>query len=245
MKLLGKVALVTGGSRGIGRAICLSLGAEGADVVVNYVHDEAAAKQVASILKNNGRRAMCIRADVGSYAEVEKMIQEALNSLGKVDVLINNAGFAKPKSFLKSSKEEWDKCINTHLHGTFNCCRLVLPLMIKEGTGRIINISSPAALTGYHGYASYCAAKAGIIGLSKSLTKEFASRGIYINVVSPGFIPTELQNGINAEQRGRALEGIPMRRFGKVEEVAEVVTFLACGATFINGQVIHVDGGRS
>jgi len=243
MKLEGKVAVVTGGSRGIGQGICLSLAREGAAVIVNYFQNKTAADDVVETIKSYGLKAMSIQADVRRFEEVEHMVEVTLKHFEKIDILVNNAGLVKPLSFLKATREDWHYIIDTHLNGTYNCCKLVLPSMVERKTGRVINISSGIAVTGFHGYASYCAAKAGIISLSKTLAKELASNGIYVNVVAPGFIPTNLQDDISPEIRARLLDSIPMKRFGKVEEIAEVVTFLASGGNYINGQVIHVDGG--
>ncbi|MBW2091796.1 MAG: 3-oxoacyl-ACP reductase FabG [Deltaproteobacteria bacterium] len=239
----GKVAVVTGGSRGIGRGICLSLAREGAAVIVNYFQNKTAADDVVKNIKSYDRKAMSIQADVRRFEEVEHMVEVTLEHFEKIDILVNNAGLVKPLSFLKATREDWHHIIDTHLNGTYNCCKLVLPSMVERKTGRVINISSGIAVTGFHGYASYCAAKAGIISLSKTLAKELASKGIYVNVVAPGFVPTELQDSISPEVRARLLDSIPMKRFGKVEEIAEVVTFLASSGSYINGQVIHVDGG--
>jgi 3-oxoacyl-[acyl-carrier protein] reductase len=243
MKLERKVAVVTGGSRGIGRAICLSFAEEGAHVVVNYHQNSSAAADVVSQIKSSGRDAIAIQADVKAYGEVARMVESAIEHFGNIDILVNNAGHVKPRAFLKSTKEDWREMIDTHLNGTFNCCHLVLPLMIKQNFGRVINISSGIAVTGYYGYASYCAAKAGIIALSKTLVKEYASKGIYVNVVAPGFVPTELQDSITPARMSQLEGSVPMGRLGTVDEIAEVVTFLAHGGAYINGQVIHVNGG--
>lgn len=243
MKLKGKTALVTGGSRGIGRAICLSLAQEGANIVVNYLRNSSAANTVVSNITSHGVDAISIKADVRSYEEVKSMVDEVVHHFGKIDILVNNAGFAIAKAFLKSTIEEWHTTIDTHLHGTFNCCKVILPIMVEHKSGKIINISSPIGESGFHGYASYCAAKAGVNALSKTLCKEFARKGIYVNVVSPGFIPTELQDEIKDDLRSGLLAAIPMNRFGTTEDVAEVVTFLSTSGNYINGQVIHVDGG--
>jgi 3-oxoacyl-[acyl-carrier protein] reductase len=243
MKLDGKVALVTGGSRGIGRGICSDFAREGATVIVNYLQNEKAADEVVEIIQSYGQKGLAVQADVSQFKDVNRMIELALKNFGKIDILVNNAGLVKPRSFLKDSVEDWHYIIDTHLNGTYNCCKLVLPLMVERQTGRIINISSGIALTGFYGYSSYCAAKAGIIALSKTLAKETASKGIYVNVVAPGFIPTELQDSISPEIRNNLVNSISMRRLGTVEEIAEVVTFLATSGNYINGQVIHVDGG--
>ncbi len=243
MKLGGKVAIVTGGSKGIGRGICLKFSSEGASVVVNYLNSKSSAEEVVEQIVKRGRDAVAIKADVGDYEQVETMVNNAIARYGKIDILVNNAGATVPKTFLKLSREEWHDVLNIHLNGTFNCCKLVLPYMVKQKYGRVINISSGIGLTGYAGYANYCAAKAGIIGLSKTLTKELASKGIYINVVAPGFVPTGIQDTVSSKYREELIAKIPMQRFGTVEEIAEVVTFLAYGGDYINGQVIQVDGG--
>jgi len=243
MRLEGKVALVTGGSRGIGRGICFSFAAEGASVAVNYIHSREAADEAVAEIKAQGRNAVSVQTDVGNYESVERMVESVNDQLGKIDILVNNAGFVRPKAFLNTTREDWHDMIDTHLHGTFNCCKIVLPQMVERRSGRIINISSGVAVSGFFGYSSYCAAKGGIVSLSKTLTKEFASKGIYINVVAPGFIPTELQDSITPEIRAGLLQNIPMKRFGEVDEVSDIVTYLAHSGNYINGQVIYVDGG--
>jgi len=241
-----KVALVTGSSRGIGRAIALALARDGADVVVNYLRRADAAKEVVTKIKSMGRNTIAIKADVGIYEEVEQMVKTAIEHFDKIDILVNNAGTISPKSFLKSTPEEWDAVQHVHLKGVANCCKAVLPQMVEHRTGKIISISSDAGITGYHGYASYSAAKAGVIALTKTLTIELASKGIYFNAVAPGFVVTEMQDDITPEMRAKVLEGIAMRRSGTPEEVADVVSFLASdAASYINGQVICVNGGAA
>jgi len=239
-----KVSLVTGSSRGLGRAMALTLARDGANVVVNYLARADLADDVVSSIKSMGRDAIAIKADVGDYAEVEQMVKILIERFGKLDILVNNAGTVSPKSFLKATLEEWDVVQRVHLKGTVNCCKAALPHMVQRGTGKVINISSGIAPTGYHGYASYTAAKAGVIALTKTLAIELSSKGIYFNAVLPGFIPTELQDNVNAQMRARVLDRIAMRRFGTAQEIAEVVSFLASDASsYINGQAICVDGG--
>lgn len=236
-------ALVTGASRGIGRAIALGLAQKGIDIIINDI-DIVPAKQVVEEIEHLGRKALVIKADVTSFAEVADMVNRILGSFKRIDILVNNAGVAIAKTLLKLSENEWDKTIAVNLKGMFNVCKHVLPVMINQGSGKIINISSGIALTGYHGYAAYTATKAGVIAFSKSLAKEVGKKGIYVNVVAPGFIETELQEGTSKEQRERHLSTIALGRFGTPQEVAETVVFLALGGSFITGEVIFVNGGR-
>jgi 3-oxoacyl-[acyl-carrier protein] reductase len=239
-----ETALVTGASRGIGRAIALGLAQKGADVAVNYRKNAEAAKQVVEEIERLGRKAVAIKADVTSFEKTKNMVDQILDRFASLDIVVNNAGVAIAKTLLKLTEDEWDRVMAVNLKGTFTVCKHVVPIMIKQGHGKIINISSGIALTGYHGYTAYSAAKAGIISFSKSLAKEVGKAGINVNVVAPGFIATELQDGISKEQRERHLSTIALGRFGTPQEVAETVVFLSLGGDFITGEVIFVNGGR-
>jgi 3-oxoacyl-[acyl-carrier protein] reductase len=240
-----KIALVTGSSRGIGRAIALDLAREGADVVVNYIARHDAAEEVAQDIRRLGRRALVIGADVANEGDVKAMVDQAAQELGSVDILVNNAAMHRGGRVQKISTEDWDVVINSVLRGTFNCCRYVVPLMVERNWGRVINISSPSGIHGYQGDTAYGSAKAGLIGFSKSLAKETATKGITANVVVPGYLQTDMTAALfdTEEKIKMAVQAIPMKRPGELKEVAEVVSFLAFRASYVTGEVIRVDGG--
>jgi len=244
MMLEGKVALVTGASRGIGRAIALKLAALGADVAVNYSGSEQAAEEVAANIEAMGRRAVRVRADVADPAQVEEMVGTVLDRFGRIDILVNNAGITRDNLIMRMKDEEFDRVLETNLKGVFNCLKAVTRPMMKQRSGRIINISSVVGSIGNAGQVNYAAAKAGVVGLTKSAARELASRGITVNAVSPGFIKTDMTDRLSDEQKEAILRQIPLGMLGEPEQVAELVAFLASdAAAYITGQNIHVDGG--
>jgi 3-oxoacyl-[acyl-carrier protein] reductase len=240
-----KVALVTGAARGIGRAIAVDLASEGADIVVNYRSRPDAAEEVAQEVRDIGRHALVIKADVADEGQVKSMVDRAVEEFGTIDILVNNAALHRGGRVQKIEPEDWDLVINAALRGAYNCCRHVVPLMVERRSGRIINISSYAGLHGYPGDTAYGSAKAGIIGFTKSLAKETAKRGITANVVVPGFLKTDMTAPLfNTEEKLKLeIERIPLGRPGELHEIAEVVTFLAFKGSYMTGAVIMVDGG--
>ena len=244
MGLEGKVAIITGSSRGIGRAIAQKLAADGAKVVINYSNNAQAAQEVADLLNQTKIIAHIIQADVSYYGEAEKLVQETIKIFGRVDILVNNAGITRDNLLLRMKEDDWDAVMNTNLKGVFNCTKAVLKPLLKQRSGKIVNISSVVGLMGNAGQANYAAAKAGIIGFTKSVAKEVASRGINVNAVAPGFIITEMTKVITEEVRKDMLEAIPLGRFGSPEDVANVVNFLvSTAADYVTGQTIAIDGG--
>jgi 3-oxoacyl-[acyl-carrier protein] reductase len=243
-RLEGKVAVVTGGSRGIGRAICVAFGQAGAFVVVNYAGNESAAKETLDLVVKAGGKGELKRFDVAEEDAVQKAFKEITDAHGKVDVLVNNAGIALDQILLRVKKEELDKTFATNLYGPLFCAKAAVRSMMRAKTGRIINLSSVVAESGNPGQAVYSASKAGIIGLTKTLAREYASRGITVNVVAPGFIETDMTANLpEAAQKG-IIEQTPLGRQGKPEEVAAAVLFLASDeAGYITGQVLRVNGG--
>jgi 3-oxoacyl-[acyl-carrier protein] reductase len=242
--LNGKVALVTGASRGIGRAIALELAQNGADVIVNYAGNEAAAQEVAKAIEALGRTAVVVKGNVAVSAEVEQMVSAALERFGKIDILVNNAGITRDNLLMRMKEEEFDDVIDTNLKGVFNCIKAVTRPMMKQRSGRIINISSVVGALGNPGQVNYVAAKAGVIGMTKAVARELASRNITVNAVAPGFIETDMTDKLGGEMKEALLKQIPLAALGQPEQIAKVVRFLASDdASYMTGQTLHVDGG--
>lgn len=242
--LEGKNALVTGASRGIGRSIALALAEAGANVAVNYAGSQAAAEEVAEAIRAKGVQSMTIQANVGVMDEAEQMVKATIEAWGNVDILVNNAGITRDNLIMRMKEEEFDQVIETNLKGVFNCLKAVTRPMMKQRSGKIINISSVVGVLGNAGQANYVAAKAGVIGLTKASARELASRGIAVNCVAPGFIETDMTKELSQELVDGMLSGIPLARLGQPDEIAGVVTFLASDASsYMTGQTLHVDGG--
>jgi 3-oxoacyl-[acyl-carrier protein] reductase len=242
--LTGKTALVTGASRGIGRAIAVALAEAGADVAVNYAGREAVAAETVIAIEALGRKAMMIKANVGKPAEFEGMVAGVLQTFGRLDILVNNAGITRDNLIMRMKEEEFDEVIETNLKGVFNGIKAVTRSMMKQRSGRIINISSVVGSLGNAGQANYAAAKAGVIGLTKSAARELASRNITVNAVAPGFIGTDMTDKLPADMKEKLENEIPLGRIGRPEEIASVVLYLASdAASYMTGQTIHVDGG--
>ncbi len=242
--LNGKVAVVTGGGRGIGRAIVLALGKEGVKVLINYRGKKESALETLEELKKLGGEGEIYQADVSVEEEVEKMFNFVIEKWGKLDILVNNAGITKDNLLIRMKSEEWDQVININLRGVFLCTRSALKIMLKQRNGRIINISSVVGLKGNIGQANYASAKAGIIGFTKAVAREVASRGITVNAIAPGFIKTEMTDVLSEEMKKKVLDEIPLSRFGDPEDVANAVKFLVSDeASYITGIVLNVDGG--
>ena len=244
MMLKGKNVLVTGASRGIGRAIALELGRNGANVAVNYAGSKEKAEEVVNELKEMDVQAFAIQADVSSEADVKGMVKEVISQFGSLDILVNNAGITRDNLLMRMKEEEFDQVINTNLKGVFLCTKAVTRQMMKQKSGKIINVASIVGVSGNPGQANYVAAKAGVIGLTKTTAKELASRNILVNAVAPGFIATDMTEELTEEQKEAMLKLIPLERLGQPEDVAKVVRFLASDdASYSTGQTIHIDGG--
>lgn len=242
--LEGKKALVTGASRGIGRAIAVALAEAGADVAINYSGSEAAAAETAQAVEALGRRAIVIKANVGKADEFDSMVKEVIEQFGSLDILVNNAGITRDNLIMRMKEDEFDQVIETNLKGVFNGIKAVTRPMMKQRSGRIINISSVVGVLGNPGQANYVAAKAGVIGLTKASARELASRGITVNCVAPGFIQTEMTDKLPEEMRQSLAGQIPLARLGDPSDIANAVRFLASDASaYMTGQTVHVDGG--
>lgn len=244
--LQGRVAIVTGASRGIGRAIALELGKQGASVVVNYNSSPAAAEEVVAEIEAAGSQALAVQANVSDAAQVEALFKAATEKFGKVDILVNNAGVTRDGLIIRMSAEDFDTVIDTNLKSAWLCCKAAIGVMMRKRYGRIINISSVSGVVGQSGQTNYSASKAGLIGLTKSLAREYANRGITVNAVAPGFVLTDLTKDLPEELVKNLNTVIPVGRWGKVEEIAHATAFLAADeASYITGQVINVDGGMA
>ena len=244
--LENKVALVTGAGRGIGRAIAIALAKEGAEVVVNYNGSEERAKEVKQTIEENGGKASIYKCNVSDFEECEAMIKDIVKEHGRLDILVNNAGITKDGLIMKMKEEDFDSVLNVNLKGTFNTIRHSARQMLRQKSGKIINISSVSGILGNAGQANYAASKAGVIGLTKTMARELGSRGITVNAIAPGFVDTEMTGVLSEEIRENACRQIILGRFGKPEDIANVAVFLASDkADYITGQVISVDGGMN
>jgi 3-oxoacyl-[acyl-carrier protein] reductase len=244
MNLKDKVAVVTGASRGIGRAIAIDLASRGASVVVNYNSSAAAAQEVVDAITQAGAKAIAVKADVSKMDEASALIKAATDTFGKIDILVNNAGTTRDNLIMMMKEEDWDHIMTTDLKSVFNCSKAATKPMMRARGGRIINITSVVGLSGQAGQSNYAAAKAGVIGLTKSLAKELGARNITVNAIAPGYIPTDLTNVLPEELKQGMIKATPLGRFGKPEEIAYAVSFLASDeAAFITGAVLSVDGG--
>lgn len=241
-KLADKIAIVTGGSRGIGRAVAIALATEGAKIVVNYARSSEAANEVVAEITAAGGEAIALCADVSQAEEVDNLIKQTLEKFSRIDILVNNAGITRDTLLMRMKPADWQAVINLNLTGVFLCTKAVTKTMLKQRSGRIINIASVAGQMGNPGQANYSAAKAGVIGFTKTVAKELASRGITVNAVAPGFIATDMTNDLKSEE---IIKFIPLGRYGKPEEIAGMIRFLAAdtAAAYITGQVFNVDGG--
>jgi len=244
MLLNDHVAVVTGASRGIGRSIAKELAAAGAKVIVNYAGREDLAAEVVNEIRQAGGDALAVRADVSKPDEVENLINQALEVYGKIDILVNNAGITRDTLILRMKEEDWDAVVDTNLKGVFLCSKACAKGMLKRRSGVIINISSVVGISGNAGQANYSAAKAGVIGLTKALAKEFAPRGIRVNAVAPGYISTDMTEKLSSEVKNQVLNHIPLGHVGEPQDIAKAVVFLASSqASYITGQILSVDGG--
>lgn len=242
--LTGKTAIITGASRGIGAEIARKMAEAGAKIVVNYSGSQAKAEAVVEEIKSNGGEAIAVKADVADADAVKAMVEQTMQTFGSVDILVNNAGITRDNLMMRMKDDEWDDVINTNLKGVFICTKAVTRQMMKQRYGRIVNIASIVGVMGNAGQANYVAAKAGVIGLTKTTARELASRNITANAVAPGFITTDMTDKLGEDIQKTMLAQIPLGRFGKPEEVAKAALFLASDdASYMTGQTLHLDGG--
>lgn len=246
MSLQGKNAIVTGASRGIGRAIALLLAQYGANIIINYTSNKEAADEVIKQIKEYGVTAIAVRCDVTNSDHIKKMIEVAEENFDAIDILVNNAGITRDNLLLRMKEEDWQQVMDVNLKGVFLCTKAVIRKMMKQKQGKIINISSIVGVTGNAGQANYAASKAGVIGFTKSIAKEVASKNICVNAIAPGFIETDMTAVLSDAVKSSMMESIPLKRFGKPEDIANLVVFLSSEeSNYITGQVIHVDGGMA
>ena len=244
--LKGKCAVITGASRGIGKCIAKKFAKEGANVVINYRNYEEEALKVKKELEDLGSQVLVVKADVSELEQAENLIKEAKKEFGRVDILVNNAGITKDNLIIRMKEEDFDSVIKTNLKGAFNCLKAVTPIMLKQKYGKIVNMASVVGVVGNPGQVNYCASKAGLIGMTKSLAKEIGSRNITVNAIAPGFIDTDMTKILSDDQKKKILSQIPLNKFGNVEDIANVALFLGSeNSNYITGQVIHVDGGMA
>jgi acetoacetyl-CoA reductase len=241
-KLSGKIAVVTGGSRGIGAAVAKGLGKEGATVIINYNHSQEEAETVVNEVKAMGSLAVALQADISDAEATKVFIEKALADFGKIDILVNNAGITRDKTFKKMSFEEWHKVIDTNLSSVFNTCKIALPSMLEQKYGRIINISSVIGQAGGFGQTNYAAAKAGLVGFSKSLALETAKGGVTVNCICPGYIATEMVKAMPENVREAIIAMVPMKKLGEPDEIAKGVVFI-CESEYMTGQCLNLNGG--
>lgn len=244
MSIQNKVALITGGSRGIGRAVSLRLASDGVKLAINYKSDRKSADLVVGLVKEMGVEALSVQADVSDSSQVDVMVDQVVSEFGNVDILVNNAGIIHDSLLMRMSEDVWDEVLNTNLKGTYNCTKAVLRYMVRQRWGRVINVVSVVGIEGNPGQSNYAASKAGVIAFSRSIAKEVASRNITVNSVAPGYISTEIVADLNPEFKELILSRIPQNKFGTVEDVSNMVGYLAGEeANYITGEVIRVDGG--
>ncbi len=244
MELQGKTAIITGAGRGIGKTIAMKLSEMGANIVINDIPISADADKTAEEINNNGRNAIVIKGDVRNTEDVQEVVKGAMDRFGSVDILVNNAGITRDTLIMKMSEKDWDDVLDINLKGAFNCIKSVTRIMMKQRSGTIINVASVVGVMGNAGQANYASSKAGLIGLTKSVAKELAPRGITCNAIAPGFIQSDMTDKLTESVKEQYMSNIPLRRFGTPDDVGNVVAFLASeSANYITGQVLHIDGG--
>lgn len=244
MNLSGKVALITGGSRGIGKAIALKLASLGANIIINYTKSDIKAKEVIKDAENLGIRAVALKADVSNKDDVESFVNKVIDEFGKIDILVNNAGITRDNLLMRMKEDEWDDVINVNLKGTFNVTKAAIRTMLKQKSGSIINIASVIGISGNAGQCNYAASKAGIIGFTKSVAKEVAKKNVRVNAIAPGFIRTDMTDKLSEKVKEEYLKKIPLNKLGEPEDIANAVAFLASDlSSYITGQVLVIDGG--
>lgn len=246
MSLQGKVAVVTGASRGIGKAIAIELGKQGAKVVVNYVKNADAANEAVAAIQAAGSEAVAVQSDVADSKSAAALIKSAIDTYGRIDILVNNAGTTRDQLLMTMSEDDWDTVLTTNLKSAFNCSKAAVRPMIRQRSGRIINITSVSGVMGNAGQTNYSASKAGLIGFTKALAREVAARNVTVNAIAPGFIPTDLTSNLNESLRNETLKLIPLGRWGTPEEIAHAVAYFASDeAAYITGQTLNIDGGMA
>lgn len=244
--LQGKCAVITGASRGIGREIALKYAKEGANIVLNYRNSETEALKLKEELDKLGSDTLIIKANVSNFEEAEKLIKEAKETFGRVDILVNNAGITKDNLIMRMKEEDFDSVIDVNLKGAFNCLKAVTPIMVRQKSGKIINMSSVVGVIGNAGQVNYCASKAGLIGMTKSLAREIGGKNINVNAIAPGFIDTDMTKVLSEDQKKNIMSQVPLKRLGQAGDIANLALFLASNQSdYITGQVIHVDGGMA